>query len=185
MFANGNEPDVIQFFTGNDAKSFVDSKQVMSIEEIREEYPDYAKNINPDLLGTHSVPTTGFVEGIFTNTNHFKSEESKAFLDKDNWTWDEFLELLDLLVEENSDKDGYKPIAMGQNIPHYWIDHVVVAMYGEDYYNVITGENGAEKLADALLLLADLEDYVSYEASEEDASEAFIAGEYTFQLDGS
>src|SRR5690625_3164793 len=77
-FVSGNEPDVLQFFTGEDAKAFVDAGKVVSIEEIRKEYPNYAKNINESLMGTHSVPTTGFVEGIFTNTTHFKSNESKA-----------------------------------------------------------------------------------------------------------
>lgn len=66
-FNTGNEPDVLQFFTGETAKPFVDAGLVMSIEDIRKEYPDYAKNIDDSVLGTHSVPTTGFVEGIFVN----------------------------------------------------------------------------------------------------------------------
>ena len=77
------------------------------------------------------VPTTGFVEGIFTNTAHFKSEEAKAYLAKDAWTWEEFVALLAILVEDNEDVDGYAPIAYGQNIPHYWLDHLVAAELGQ------------------------------------------------------
>jgi len=78
----------------------------VSIEEIRTKYPNYAENINPAILDDYAVPTTGFVEGIFTNTAHFKSEEAKAYLAKDAWTWAEFIELLEILMEDNEDVDG-------------------------------------------------------------------------------
>jgi len=183
-FVSGNEPDVLQFFTGEDAKAFVDAGKVVSIEEIRKEYPNYAKNINESLMGTHSVPTTGFVEGIFTNTTHFKSNESKAYLNKTNWTWDEFKDLLALLVDEN-DTEGYKPISMGQDIPHYWLDHMVLADLGEDFATVIKGTNGDQKLTETLLKLNEIKEYLSYESSEADASQGFKDGDYTFLLDGS
>ncbi|HHU29028.1 TPA: carbohydrate ABC transporter substrate-binding protein [bacterium] len=184
-FNTGNEPDVLQFFTGETAKPFVDAGLVMSIEDIRKEYPDYAKNIDDSVLGTHSVPTTGFVEGIFVNLDHFKSNEAKAYLDKDVWTWDEFKALCAKLVEDNADVEGYKPIAYGQNIPHYWIDHLVAAQLGPDYYNVIKGAEGEDKLTNALLKLSEIKDYLSYDETEEFSSQAFLDGKYTFQLDGS
>lgn len=184
-FDSGNEPDVLQFFTGETAKPFVDAGLVMSIEDIRKEYPNYAKNIDESVLGCHSVPTTGFVEGIFVNKDHFKSDEAKAYLEKDAWTWDEFKELCAILAEDNADVDDYAPIAYGQNIPHYWIDHLVIAMLGPDYYNVIKGDNGADKLTEALLKLSEIKDYLSYDESEEFSSQAFLDGKYTFQLDGS
>lgn len=185
MFKNGTEPDVLQFFTGETAKPFVEQGLVMSIEDIRKEYPTYANNITPSVLGTHSVPTTGFVEGIFVNTDHFKTAESKAYLNKDSWTWAEFKTLLGLLKTENGAIDGYAPIAYGLNVPHYWIDHLVAAEHGDDYYNVIKGAGGADKMATALYRLNEIEQYLSKSNNEEIASQNFLDGKYTFQLDGS
>lgn len=50
LFDAGNEPDVLQYFTGEAAAPFVDAGLVVSIEEIRTKYPDYAENINPAIL---------------------------------------------------------------------------------------------------------------------------------------
>ena len=41
-FQTGSEPDVLFFFTGTDASEFIKNGKVVSIEEIRKEYPDYA-----------------------------------------------------------------------------------------------------------------------------------------------
>lgn len=183
-FSLGNEPDVLQFFTGETAKPLIDEGKVVSIETIREKYPNYANNINPLVLDDYAVPTTGFVEGIFVNTDHFKSNDSKAYLDKDAWTWDEFLDLLDLLVDENDEPDYY-PIAYGVDIPHYWIDHLVASELGPDYYNEIIGTGGADKLANALYRLNELDQYLSKNTSEAISSQNFLDGKYTFQLDGS
>lgn len=185
LFDAGNEPDVLQYFTGEAAAPFVDAGLVVSIEEIRTKYPNYAENINPAILDDYAVPTTGFVEGIFTNTAHFKSEEAKAYLAKDAWTWEEFVALLAILVEDNEDVDGQAPIAYGQNIPHYWLDHLVAAELGPDYYELITGEEGNEKMLNALYRLNEIKEYLSYDESEETSSANFLDGQYTFQLDGS
>lgn len=184
-FKNGTEPDVLQFFTGEDAKPFVEAGLVISIEDIRKEYPEYAKNINPAVLDDYAVPTTGFVEGLFTNTAHFKSTAAKAYLEKDAWTWDEFVDLLEILVEDNKDVPGYAPIAYGINIPHYWLDHLPAAALGVNYYEEITGTGGQAKLASALYHLNEIKDYLSLDTTEEISSENFLKGDYTFQLDGS
>ena len=44
-FQTGSEPDVLFFFTGTDASEFIKNGKVVSIEEIRKEYPDYASNM--------------------------------------------------------------------------------------------------------------------------------------------
>lgn len=185
MFRNGNEPDVLQFFTTSEAEPFISTGGVVSIEDIRKEYPDYAKNINPAVLGEYAIPTTGFVEGIFTNTEHFKSEASKAYLEKDSWTWAEFKTLLALLVAENTDIEGYRPISMGQNIPHYWIDHIIGAQFGVDYYKEITAASGKTKMVDALLKISEVKEFMSYELEESSATQGFLDKKYTFLLDGS
>lgn len=186
QFESGNEPDVLQFFTGADAKPFVDANKVVSIADIRKEYPNYAKNITPDILGTHSVPTTGFVEGLFVNKAHFKSNEAKAFLNKDRWTWAEFLELLAIIKNDNKDVAGYvNPISMGQDIPHYWLDHVMIANLGTDFDKKIRATGGDEVFADTLLKLNDIREFLTYESKEADATQGFKDGESTFLLDGS
>lgn len=184
-FKNGNEPDVLHFFTGNTAKPIVDAGKVMSIEEIRKEYPEYAKNINPSVLGTHSVPTTGFVEGIFTNKDHFKTAASKAYLEKDKLTWAEFKTLLGLLKTENAGVEGYSPIAYGMDIPHYWLDHIVAADLGVNYYEEINKAGGEDKMLKALLKLNEIEQYLSKNEAYADSEQGFFDGKYTFILDGS
>ncbi len=184
-FLTGDEPDVLHYFTGETAKPLVDSKRVVSIEEIRAEYPDFAKNINPSVLGTHSVPTTGFVEGLFTNKDHFKSAESKAYLDIKAMTWGQFKELLALLVEENKDIPGYYPIAYGMDIPHYWLDHIVAAELGVNYYEEITKAGGEDKMVNALLKLNELNSYFSKDEGYANSEQGFFDGKYTFILDGS
>lgn len=43
-FETGSEPDVLFFFNGADANSFIEAGKVVSIDDIRAEYPDYAGN---------------------------------------------------------------------------------------------------------------------------------------------
>lgn len=45
-FETGSEPDVLFFFNGSDSNNFIDSGKVVSIEDIRAEYPDYASNLD-------------------------------------------------------------------------------------------------------------------------------------------
>ena len=49
-FETGSEPDVLFFFNGADANSFIEAGKVVSINDIRAEYPDYASNMNDDLI---------------------------------------------------------------------------------------------------------------------------------------
>ena len=73
-FEAGSEPDVLFFFNGVDSNQFVEQGKVVSVDEIREEYPDYASNMKDDLLGAspvdgvnYSVPVNGYWEGMFVN----------------------------------------------------------------------------------------------------------------------
>ena len=49
-FQMGSEPDVLFWFNGADANSFIEAGKVMSIDDIRKEYPEYASNMNDDLI---------------------------------------------------------------------------------------------------------------------------------------
>ena len=51
-FETGSEPDVLFFFNGADSNSFIEgTPKVVSIDEIRSVYPDYASNMKDDMLG--------------------------------------------------------------------------------------------------------------------------------------
>ena len=120
-FQAGSEPDVLFFFTGADANSFIEQNKVVSIDEIRKEYPDYASNMKDDLLPTnlvndkkYAIPVNGFWEAMFCNTEVLDAAGVKV--PGADYTWDAFK------ADCQKIKDaGYVPIAaaLGE-IPHYW-----------------------------------------------------------------
>lgn len=125
-FMTGSEPDVLFYFTNADADPFINAGKVVSIEEIREVYPDYATNMKMSMMavasdGLHyAVPSTGFWEGMFVN---------KAVLDAcgvdvpgPDYTWEQFLSDCETIK-----KAGYTPIACSLfEIPHYWFEFMVM-----------------------------------------------------------
>ncbi|MGL6173909.1 MAG: ABC transporter substrate-binding protein [Cellulosilyticaceae bacterium] len=128
-FAAGNEPDVIFFFTDVNSKTLVEQGKVVSIEEIRKEYPDYASNILPAALDSakcvdgnqYAVPVRGYYEGIFCN---------KDLFDKYNLelptTWENLEKAITTFSENN-----VTPIAAAlSHIPHYLIEHFILAEGG-------------------------------------------------------
>ena len=73
-FETGTEPDVLFYFNGVDADPIVEAGKVVSLDEIREVYPDYAGNMKEDMLVAspadgvvYSVPSSGFWESMFVN----------------------------------------------------------------------------------------------------------------------
>lgn len=125
-FMTGSEPDVLFYFTDADADPFINAGKVVSIEEVREVYPDYATNMKESMMavasdGRHyAVPSTGYWETMFAN---------KAVLDAcgvavpgPDYTWDQFL-----LDCETIRQNGYTPIACSlYEIPHYWFEFAVM-----------------------------------------------------------
>ena len=60
-FSVGNEPDVIQFFTDATADSIIATDKLVSIEDIRAEYPDYAADtLDSALQQTPTVLSVRF-----------------------------------------------------------------------------------------------------------------------------
>ena len=65
-FETGSDPDVLFFFTNADAEPFIRAGKLVSIEEVRTMYPDYATNMKPAMIaqaadGKHyAVPSTGY-----------------------------------------------------------------------------------------------------------------------------
>lgn len=125
-FEVGTEPDVLFFFNGVDSNSFVEAGKVVSIDDIRAEYPDYATNMKDDMMGAspvdgknYSVPVNGYWEGLFVNKTVL--EAAGIPVPDANTTWDEFLDI----CQQIKDK-GYTPIAASlAEIPHYWFEFAI------------------------------------------------------------
>ncbi len=64
-FETGSEPDVLFFFTNADAEPFIRAGKVVPLDEIRAEYPDFARNMDDAKLPTasdgkcYAVPVMG------------------------------------------------------------------------------------------------------------------------------
>lgn len=120
------EPDVLFFFTGADANSFIEAGKVVSVEEIRAEFPDYAANIDDAKIPVslvdgkaYAIPTNGYWEAMFVNTAVL--EDCGVAMPDENYTWDQFLADCAAIKEK-----GYTPVAAALgNIPHYWWEYSI------------------------------------------------------------
>lgn len=125
-FETGSEPDVLFFFTGADASSFIKEEKVVSIDEIRKEYPEYADNMDETKLPVnlvddknYAVPVNGYWEGLFCNKEIM--EEAGVDMPGADYTWDQFKEDCKKIKDA-----GYTPIAAALgDIPHYWWEYSI------------------------------------------------------------
>lgn len=125
-FQMGSEPDVLFWFNGADANSFIEAGKVMSIDDIRKEYPEYASNMNDDLIAAslvdgkkYAVPVNGFWEAMFVNTTVL--DAAGVEVPGPDYTWDQFLADCEKIKAA-----GYSPIAAALgNIPHYWWEYAI------------------------------------------------------------
>lgn len=137
-FETGSEPDVLFFFNGADANSFIEAGKVVSIDDIRAEYPEYASNMNDDLIPAslvdgkkYAVPVNGFWEAMFVNTEVL--DAAGVAMPGADYTWEQFM------ADCQKIKDaGYAPIACALgNIPHYWWDFSIFNHTGPDNHLTI------------------------------------------------
>ncbi len=125
-FETGSEPDVLFFFNGADANSFIEAGKVVSIDEIRAEYPEYASNMNDELITDslvdgkkYAVPVNGFWEAMFVNTEVL--EAAGVAMPGADYT----MEMFKADCQKIKDA-GYAPIAAALgNIPHYWWEFAI------------------------------------------------------------
>ncbi len=125
-FETGAEPDVLFYFNGVDANKLVQGGKVVSLDEIRKVYPDYASNMRDDLMvaspadnKVYSVPVNGYWEGLYVNKKVLKA--SGVEVPGANYTWDQFLKDCETIKAK-----GYTPIACSlQEVPHYWFEFTV------------------------------------------------------------
>ncbi len=125
-FETGSEPDVLFFFTNADAEPFIKAGKVVSIDEIRAEYPDYATNMKDSMLAVasdgknYAVPSYGFWENMFVNKSVL--DACGIAVPGPDYTWDQFLADCQTILD-----NGYTPIACSLvEVPHYWFEFVVM-----------------------------------------------------------
>ena len=125
-FQAGSEPDVLFFFNGADANSFIEEGKVVSIDDIRAEYPEFASNMNDEMIPgslvdgkKYAVPVNGFWEAMFVNTAVL--EAADVAVPGADYTWEQFM------ADCQKIKDaGYTPVAAALgNVPHYWWEYCI------------------------------------------------------------
>lgn len=193
-FRVGAEADVLFFFLGADADSFIKQNKVVSIEEIREIYPDYAKNMKEDAIKASSVdgkkyavPVNGYWEALFCNKEILDAAGVK--MPGADYTWEMFLEDCEKIKDA-----GYTPIAAALgDIPHYWweysvFNHTKKETHTEIPKNVDTGNGSAwvQGMKDIKKLYE--KGYFpenTLEVKDEETFGLFTSGKAAFLLDGS
>lgn len=122
-FEAGTEPDVLFYFLGSDANTFVEAGKVVPLSEIREVYPDYAANMKEDMLvpspadgNVYAIPSSGYWESLFVNKTVL--DAAGVSLPGADYTWDAFLSDCQKIKDA-----GYTPVAVSlQEVPHYWFE---------------------------------------------------------------
>lgn len=190
-FETGSEPDVLFFFNGADANNFIEAGLVVSIDEIREEYPSFATNMNDDLIAEsivdgrkYAVPVNGFWEGLFVNTDVLKAVG--LTVPGPNYTMNQFKEDCKRIKAA-----GYTPIAASLGtIPHYWwefaiFNHDTPASHLSvpeinDCNNWVEGMKDIKELYDLGFFPAN-----TLSATDDETFEMFINSKAAFMIDGS
>ena len=193
-FETGSEPDVLFFFNGVDSNQFVEQGKVVSIDEIRQEYPDYASNMKDDMLGAspvdgknYSVPVNGYWEGLFVNKDVLKKAGVEA--PTADTTWDEFMTMCETIK-----KAGYTPIAASlQEIPHYWFEYTIFNFQDVDTYSTLPKSADDEYGKAWVNGINDIKDLYekgyfpdnTLTASDSETFELFTSDKAAFLIDGS
>ncbi|MDE6973299.1 MAG: extracellular solute-binding protein, partial [Lachnospiraceae bacterium] len=108
------------------ANSFIEAGKVVSIDEIRKEYPEYADNMNDDLIAPslvdgkkYAIPVNGYWEAMFVNTEIL--DAAGVSMPDGSYTMDQFKADCEKIKAA-----GYAPIAAALgNIPHYWWEFAI------------------------------------------------------------
>ena len=192
-FETGSEPDVLFYFTNADAEPFISAGKVVSLEEIRAEYPDYAGNMKDSMMAVaadgkqYAVTSSGYWENMFVNKKVL--EDCGVAVPGPDYTWDQFLADCETIKEA-----GYTPIACSLvEVPHYWFEFTV--MNNGTVENHLDVPAAADDAA-AAKWAAGLNDIKAlYEAgyfpantltaSDAETVELFNSGEAAYLIDGS
>ncbi|MBR2605731.1 MAG: extracellular solute-binding protein [Clostridia bacterium] len=192
-FETGSEPDVLFYFTNADAEPFVSAGKVVSIEEIRAAYPEYADNMKDSMMAVaadgkqYSVPSSGYWENMFVNKKVL--EDCGVAIPGPDYTWEQFLADCETIKAA-----GFTPIACSLfEVPHYWFEFMVmnngtVANHLDVPASV--DDEAGQKWVKGLNDIKDLYERGFFPANTLTASDAetvelFNAGDAAFLIDGS
>ncbi|MBR6282322.1 MAG: extracellular solute-binding protein [Lachnospiraceae bacterium] len=193
-FETGSEPDVLFFFNGADANDFVNAGKVVSIDDIRAEYPDYASNMNDELIAAspadgkkYAVPVNGYWEAMFVNTEVL--EDAGVEMPGSDYTWDQFLSDCQKIKDA-----GYAPIAAALgNIPHYWWEFAIFNQQTPDNHLNIPDSSDDATGKQWVAGLEDIKELYekgyfpdnTLSATDDETFAMFTDGKAAFLLDGS
>lgn len=187
-FSVGNEPDVLQFFTDATADSIVATDKLVTVDEIKAEYPEYAQDTleaaminssNTDGV-SRAVPTTGYWEGLYCNKDLFEQYNVEIPTD---WA---SLETAIKTFKEN----GIIPIAVSlNNVPHYWLEFLMLYTAGEEVYTSVP-ETAPAEWAKGIELFKTLRDMGAFPEDTDTVDDAYAGQLFrdkkaAMQLDGS
>lgn len=187
-FSVGNEPDVIQFFTDATADSIIATDKLVTVDEIRAVYPDYAADTLASALDAaknsdgvqRAVPTTGYWEGLYCNKDLFDQYELELPTD---WA------SMEKAITTFSENDII-PIACSlNNVPHYWIEFLMLYAAGPDEYTSIP-ETAPEGWINGLEMFKTLREMNAFPKDTDTVDDAYTGQLFrdkkaAMQLDGS
>lgn len=189
MAINQSIPDVMFFFTGSDAKDMILNNQVVSVEEIKKSYPDYASNIRNSAMTSmkefdskhYAVPVKGFWEGLYCNTDVFLKYNLPLPTD-----WSSFISAV-----RKFNNNRITPIAVSMNeAPNYWLEHIILSSGGATAHQLNPYTYVPETWVDGLQRLIDMYAIKSFSAdafenTSASALQSFIDKESAMLLEGS
>lgn len=195
-FESGAEPDVLFFFNGADANSFVKAGKVVDLATIREDYPDFASNMKEETLSAcaspvdgkvYAIPTYGYWEALYVNKTVL--EQAGVEMPGPAYTWEQFLADCQTIRDQ-----GFTPIAASlRNIPNYWFEYCVYNYTSPSIHTALPASSTDELGTMWLSGLADLK--LLYEkgffpedtnsADETDTYQLFLEDQAAFMLEGS
>ncbi|MDD2969467.1 MAG: extracellular solute-binding protein [Lachnospiraceae bacterium] len=187
-FSVGNEPDVLQFFTDATANTIIATDKFVTVEEIKAEYPEYAKDTldaaltavtNTDGV-SRAIPTTGYWEGLYCNKDLFDQYGVELPTD-----WESLTNAIAVFKE-----NGIIPIACSlNNVPHYWIEFLMLYSAGEESYTSVP-ETAPAEWAAGLETFKTLRDMGAFPEDTDTVDDAYVGQLFkdkkaAMQLDGS
>ncbi|MDR3239063.1 MAG: extracellular solute-binding protein [Clostridiales bacterium] len=190
-FSAGSEPDVLFYFTGADASSFLD--KVLTVDEIRAQYPSYATNMREDTSPKatdgkwYAVPVNGYWENLFVNKKVL--DAAGVSLPDAGYTWDQFL------IDCQKIKDaGLTPIAASfVDVPHYWWELSIFNNTSPATHNTIPQDINDDAAKAWIAGMNDIKAVYdkgffpenALSAKDEELQELFFTDQAAFLLDGS
>lgn len=137
-FEVGAEPDILFYYNGADSNTIVSGGKVVSIDTIREVFPDYASNMDDARMGAspvdkknYSVPVNGYWESLFVNKT--VTDAANVAVPGTDYTWDQFLTDCEAVKAS-----GATPIAASIfETPNYWFEFCAYNFLDRDSLNVM------------------------------------------------